>query len=470
MSAYYTDANVNAILDQLKAEVKGFDDKQKQRINIPAGKAVCAMLCKSGKLRALANEMYQFTLPNDLHKKKMATGDPLIFCGISHTFSKGNDERLRFCYRLFMYVFWKATDCFMKKNTGSQFCFNGQVMFQDGRSKSAALFLQVHFSDDIPFHEDYKDTAFVYQVPSDADSIWAKGILKELGPVPLFVASSVVAPSVVASSVVASSSTLSSGSTLSLGYTATSTTTLGRSSVIAYPVLGKRKATTIVPLSVATTLPRDEKALNEEEAASTVVEDEDDDTKYMRFKHVLPIVEKGGVNLRLEERDRNYMWGLMNIGDLPGLPRNRADGDKWDAFCPGYRTLDTNQTYTITGIIGVVYVDNKNHKIAVRINESGYDYEIAQKEIAFYSAVYARDVRPNAFVPYPQCMDFNANPFPDIDSCLSCGDRDNHKGDRLLLCDKKISSFARCNHTMHMMCAGLDEIPKGDWFCCKCAA
>lgn len=459
MSAYYTytDANVNVILERVKAEVKGFDDKQKERVS--TSKAVCAMLCKSGKLRALANEIYPFILPNDPNKRKLQSGDPLIFCGISHALCKGNDERLQFCYRFLMYVFWKATGCSMKPNTGTEFKFNGEIMFQNGTSKRRAMFMEVHFPNDIPFHQNYKDTAFVYEMPSDTDIIWAKGILKELGPVPLFAASS---------SIVASSSTLPSGfTTLSLGSERTSTTHQGRSIVIAYPILGKRKATTIVPLSAATILSRDDKALNKEEAVSTVMED--DDTEYMSFKHVLPIVERGCVNLRLEERDRKYMWGLMNIGDLPGLPRNRADGDRWDAFCPGYLTLDTNKTYTITEILGVVYVDNKNHKIAVRINEPGYDDEIAQKEIALYSAVYAKNVRPNAFVPYPQCMAFNANPFPDIDSCLSCGDRDNFPGDRLLMCDKKISPFARCNHTMHMQCAGLDKIPDEDWFCCNCA-
>lgn len=191
-------------------------------------------------------------------------------------------------------------------------------------------------------------------------------------------------------------------------------------------------------------------------------------TEYMSLKDVLPILEKGNVDLRLEARKLKYMWGLMNIGDLPRLPLNRADGDRWDAFCPGYGPLPTDVTYTITGILGIVYVDNKNHKIAVRIDWLGYDADIAQKEIALYCAMYAKKVRPNVFVPYPQCMAVDANPFPDIDCCLVCGKRGSFQGDRLLLCDKRISDFALCNRTMHVKCAGLDKVPDSTWYCCKC--
>ena len=113
---------------------------------------------------------------------------------------------------------------------------------------------------------------------------------------------------------------------------------------------------------------------------STILEREDD--KYIKVEGVLSRLETWGGVLRLENRKRQYMWGLVNSGELPTLPRNKADGDKWDAFCPGYPVLDTKKTYDITNIRGVMFVDNQNHKIAVGIDERGYDDDIAQKEIA----------------------------------------------------------------------------------------
>lgn len=210
-----------------------------------------------------------------------------------------------------------------------------------------------------------------------------------------------------------------------------------------------------------------------EQAPSTVPEEEAEthQAKFMQFEDVLSHLETSGGVLRLEDRERRYMWGLMNSGDLPTLPRNKADGDRWDAFCPGYPVLDTKKTYNVTSILGIMFVDDQNHKIAVRLDERGYDDDIAQKEIALYSAIYEKNVRPNTYVPYPECMKPTANPYVDIDLCLVCGGEfgDKEHGP-MLLCDKKISPLKTCNHTMHMRCAGLDKVPSGKWFCTDCVA
>ena len=135
---------------------------------------------------------------------------------------------------------------------------------------------------------------------------------------------------------------------------------------------------TVVPLSSVTLV--DEDVTNEPKAPSTIAEDDYDPIlkthNYISLKDLLPKLEVGNVALRLEDRSRHFMWGLMNSGDIPGLPRNRADRDRWDAFCPGYNVLDTKKSYVITGIYGIMFVDNKNHKIAVTIDKIGFDEKL----------------------------------------------------------------------------------------------
>lgn len=227
---------------------------------------------------------------------------------------------------------------------------------------------------------------------------------------------------------------------------------------------------TVVPLSSVTL--EDENVTNEPIAPSTNVEDDYDPAlepnEYTSLQDILSKLELGNVALRLENRPRYFMWGLMNSGDLPGLPRNSADQDRWDAFCPGYKVLDTKKSYVITGMCGIMFVDNNNHKIAVTIDEIGFDAKIAKLEIELYSSVYAKNVRPNKFVPYPQCMASDANPFPDIDLCIVCGEGHDKSKGQMLLCDKSISLHATCNHATHVKCAGLNKIPKGYWFCPEC--
>jgi len=115
-----------------------------------------------------------------------------------------------------------------------------------------------------------------------------------------------------------------------------------------------------------------------------------------------------------------------------------------------------------------MFVDNKNHKIAVTIDKIGFDEKIAKLEIALYSSVYEKHVRPNVFVPYPECMASDANPFLDIDLCIVCGEGHDKSKGQMLLCDKSISPYATCNRTTHIKCAGLKKIPKGEWFCTEC--
>ena len=95
--------------------------------------------------------------------------------------------------------------------------------------------------------------------------------------------------------------------------------------------------------------------------------------------------------VRLEKRPRRFMFGCFNYGDLPGY-KNDADGDPWDIFAPGYETTLPIGTYSCTGVLGVLLLENGNHKIAVTINSNGYEEKRAKVEIRRYCNTYCRRV------------------------------------------------------------------------------
>lgn len=101
-----------------------------------------------------------------------------------------------------------------------------------------------------------------------------------------------------------------------------------------------------------------------------------------------------GRDVVLEERPGRWMFGCRNYGEVADNWHNRADGDRWDVFAPGYAgRLDVRRPYTVTGILGVLWMDNGNHKIAVRLSHRGYDEARARAEIARYVHEYPRRMR-----------------------------------------------------------------------------
>jgi hypothetical protein len=89
-----------------------------------------------------------------------------------------------------------------------------------------------------------------------------------------------------------------------------------------------------------------------------------------------------------ENRPKKYKFGTRNYGEIIGL-RNAADGDRWDIFAPGYlEVLPVGVPYQIKDILGVYNLENGNDKIAVRLYRSGFDDEIARREIASFCRNY----------------------------------------------------------------------------------
>tara|TARA_B110000046_G_scaffold185026_1_gene225284 strand:+ start:133 stop:738 length:606 start_codon:yes stop_codon:yes gene_type:complete len=98
-----------------------------------------------------------------------------------------------------------------------------------------------------------------------------------------------------------------------------------------------------------------------------------------------------GAAVRLEKRRKRYMFGCRNYGDVPGY-KNDADQDPWDIFAPGYASTLPYGRYMCTGVLGVLLLDSMNHKIAVTIDDPGYDALRAESEIRRYTRRYCRRV------------------------------------------------------------------------------
>lgn len=110
----------------------------------------------------------------------------------------------------------------------------------------------------------------------------------------------------------------------------------------------------------------------------------------------LNYVLRNAHTIRFEDRPEKYKFGTKNYGDIPGL-YNKSDGDPWDVFAPGYSyTLSTSNSYRIKKILGILLLENGNHKIAVKLYASqapGFNYKRAMKEIDTYCSKYTRGMR-----------------------------------------------------------------------------
>ncbi|KAF1990985.1 hypothetical protein K402DRAFT_389186 [Aulographum hederae CBS 113979] len=69
------------------------------------------------------------------------------------------------------------------------------------------------------------------------------------------------------------------------------------------------------------------------------------------------------------------------------------------------------------------------------------------------------DLDPSMIIDDDEADEDDEFPSFDTEPCLVCEDYGNEA--RLLLCDG-------CPHTCHVFCAGLEEVPRGDFFCFEC--
>ena len=101
-----------------------------------------------------------------------------------------------------------------------------------------------------------------------------------------------------------------------------------------------------------------------------------------------------------EYRPQKYMFSLKNYGELPDT-FNKADGDPWDIFAPGYPKLKINKVYKIKRCLGVLLLEDGNHKIAVELKHTkGFNAKKAIYEIFMYKKKYCDYVGVSGhFVP-----------------------------------------------------------------------
>ena len=87
-----------------------------------------------------------------------------------------------------------------------------------------------------------------------------------------------------------------------------------------------------------------------------------------------------------ERRPARFKFGVLNYGEFVGW-RNEADGDCWDAFAPGFtRNLKLSVPFRVKRVVGIVFIDNGNHKIAVELFVPGCD----ETRVHFEACEYAR--------------------------------------------------------------------------------
>ena len=122
-------------------------------------------------------------------------------------------------------------------------------------------------------------------------------------------------------------------------------------------------------------------------------------SEFKEFRYVIRNIKK--FRCVLEDRPKRYMFGCNNYGDIPGV-YNRADGDPWDIFAPGYnyKELKINREYRIKRVIGYLKLDDGNHKIAVLVYVPGYSKRKAINEIRRYTEQYTQRVIDGEWVPF----------------------------------------------------------------------
>tara|TARA_B100001094_G_scaffold304788_1_gene334070 strand:+ start:1133 stop:1510 length:378 start_codon:yes stop_codon:yes gene_type:complete len=90
-----------------------------------------------------------------------------------------------------------------------------------------------------------------------------------------------------------------------------------------------------------------------------------------------------------ENRPPKFKFSIKNYGEVLGNFINKADGDPWDIFAPGYtKTLSFDKPYKIKKIIGILFLENGNHKIAVQLYAPGFKESLVNSQINMYSKKY----------------------------------------------------------------------------------
>jgi inorganic pyrophosphatase len=84
---------------------------------------------------------------------------------------------------------------------------------------------------------------------------------------------------------------------------------------------------------------------------------------------------------------------FKNYGEIPNTC-NKADGDPWDVFAPGYHVrIPEGKVYRIQEFLGIYMVENGNHKLAVRVDYPGFDRAWYREDIRKSCEAYSRKTK-----------------------------------------------------------------------------
>ncbi len=108
--------------------------------------------------------------------------------------------------------------------------------------------------------------------------------------------------------------------------------------------------------------------------------------RFVELEYVL--TKLPGTQIKLEYRDPKWKFGTHNYGEVLENWYNSADNDRWDIFAPGYVSPIAIGNYTCQSVIGVLLLENNNHKICVKIDHPGFCPKRSEKEIKKFSKQY----------------------------------------------------------------------------------
>jgi hypothetical protein len=94
-------------------------------------------------------------------------------------------------------------------------------------------------------------------------------------------------------------------------------------------------------------------------------------------------LNKRKLKLIMEDRKKinAFDYGIENHAEIINFINN-ADNDPWDVVIPGYKKkIDVHKVFKSNYIIGVLFLENNNSKIFMKVNHPRYSKTKARNDI-----------------------------------------------------------------------------------------
>jgi hypothetical protein len=90
--------------------------------------------------------------------------------------------------------------------------------------------------------------------------------------------------------------------------------------------------------------------------------------------------------IKVEDRDKynRFKYGIENHAEFLGM-MNPYDKCLWDAIIPGYKKkIPKHKIFQTIEILGMLWLEDGNHKVAIKINYPGFNYQQSKFDIQNY--------------------------------------------------------------------------------------